>query len=83
MDAMKSTQDEIALQGIEFWSNVCDEEYELQLLQQEVVRISSTFYCKYISSQCRRKNRAVSPNEQAGTMLVVPCPTWCLSFSND
>jgi importin subunit beta-1 len=36
MDAMKSTQDEIALQGIEFWSNVCDEEYELQLLQQEV-----------------------------------------------
>jgi importin subunit beta-1 len=36
MDAMKSTHDEIALQGIEFWSNVCDEEYELQLLQQEV-----------------------------------------------
>ncbi|CAF1054146.1 unnamed protein product [Rotaria magnacalcarata] len=35
MDAMKSTHDEIALQGIEFWSNVCDEEYELQLLQQE------------------------------------------------
>ncbi len=33
---MKSTHDEIALQGIEFWSNVCDEEYELQLLQQEV-----------------------------------------------
>lgn len=36
MDAMKSPQDEIALQGIEFWSNVCDEEYELQLIQQEV-----------------------------------------------
>ena len=36
MDAMKSSQDEIALQGIEFWSSVCDEEYELQLLQQEV-----------------------------------------------
>ncbi|CAF0735123.1 unnamed protein product [Adineta steineri] len=35
MDAMKSSHDEIALQGIEFWSNVCDEEYELQLLQQE------------------------------------------------
>ncbi|CAF1138518.1 unnamed protein product [Adineta steineri] len=35
MDAMKSNHDEIALQGIEFWSNVCDEEYELQLLQQE------------------------------------------------
>ncbi|CAF3394129.1 unnamed protein product [Rotaria sp. Silwood1] len=35
MDAMRSSHDEIALQGIEFWSNVCDEEYELQLLQQE------------------------------------------------
>ncbi|CAF0903368.1 unnamed protein product [Adineta steineri] len=35
MDAMKSNHDEIALQGIEFWSNVCDEEYELQILQQE------------------------------------------------
>ena len=35
MDAMKSPHDEIALQGIEFWSNVCDEEYELQLIQQE------------------------------------------------
>ncbi|CAF4153394.1 unnamed protein product, partial [Rotaria sordida] len=35
MDAMKSSHDEIALQGIEFWSNVCDEEYELQLLQQD------------------------------------------------
>jgi len=35
MDAMKSSHDEIALQGIEFWSNVCDEEYELQILQQE------------------------------------------------
>ncbi|CAF1129422.1 unnamed protein product, partial [Adineta ricciae] len=35
MDAMKSARDEIALQGVEFWSNVCDEEYELQLRQQE------------------------------------------------
>ena len=38
MDAMRSSQDEIALQGIEFWSNVSDEEYELQILQQEVRR---------------------------------------------
>ena len=36
MDAMRSPQEEIALQGIEFWSNVSDEEYELQILQQEV-----------------------------------------------
>ena len=26
LDAMKSETDEVALQGIEFWSNVCDEE---------------------------------------------------------
>ena len=31
MDAMKSEVDEVALQGIEFWSNVCDEEVELQI----------------------------------------------------
>ncbi len=43
MDAMKSSHDEIALQGIEFWSNVCDEEYELQLLQQEV-RLNSIYF---------------------------------------
>ncbi|CAF2923696.1 unnamed protein product, partial [Rotaria sp. Silwood2] len=35
MDTMKSCHDEIAFQSIEFWSNVCNEEYELQLLQQE------------------------------------------------
>ncbi len=44
MDAMKSSHDEIALQGIEFWSNVCDEEYELQLLQQEVRLNLINFY---------------------------------------
>jgi len=57
MDAMKSSHDEIALQGIEFWSNVCDEEYELQLLQQEVlkkkqksnIKIECFFY-KYLGS---------------------------------
>jgi len=29
MEAMKSDIDEVALQGIEFWSNVCDEEVDL------------------------------------------------------
>merc|ERR1719242_455551 len=29
LEAMKSDIDEVALQGIEFWSNVCDEEAEL------------------------------------------------------
>ncbi len=26
LEAMKSSEEEVALQGIEFWSNVCDEE---------------------------------------------------------
>lgn len=31
LEAMKSDIDEIALQGIEFWSNVCDEEMDLAI----------------------------------------------------
>ncbi|XP_040568978.1 importin subunit beta-1 isoform X2 [Lepeophtheirus salmonis] len=31
LEAMKSDCDEVALQGIEFWSNVCDEEVDLQI----------------------------------------------------
>ncbi|CAF3973322.1 unnamed protein product [Rotaria sp. Silwood1] len=38
MDAMKSSHDKITFQSIEFWSNVCNEEYELQLLQQEHIQ---------------------------------------------
>ena len=33
--AMKSEIDEVALQGIEFWSNVCDEELDLQIEASE------------------------------------------------
>ena len=33
---MKSDHDEIALQGIEFWSTVCDEEVDLGIELQEV-----------------------------------------------
>lgn len=35
MEAMKSEIDEVALQGIEFWSNVCDEEVDLQIEASE------------------------------------------------
>lgn len=35
VQAMKSEHDEIALQGIEFWSNVCDEEVDLAIEQSE------------------------------------------------
>uniref|UniRef100_T1J2G6 Importin N-terminal domain-containing protein n=1 Tax=Strigamia maritima TaxID=126957 RepID=T1J2G6_STRMM len=35
MEAMKSDIDEVGLQGIEFWSNVCDEEVDLQIEASE------------------------------------------------
>jgi len=43
IEAMKSDIDEVALQGIEFWSNVCDEEMDLAIEASEVCvsRLSS------------------------------------------
>ena len=40
---MKSEEDEIALQGIEFWSSLCDEEVELALEAAEV-RVKYFYY---------------------------------------
>ena len=58
MDAMKSNHDEIALQGIEFWSNVCDEEYDLQLDQQEVSDIiGEMFFVSIIDLKAQEQNR--------------------------
>lgn len=36
MEAMKSENDEVALQGIEFWSTVCDEEVDLAIEASDV-----------------------------------------------
>ena len=35
LDAMRSPEDDVALQGIEFWSSVCDEEMDLLIEAQE------------------------------------------------
>jgi importin subunit beta-1 len=35
LEAMKSDNDQVALQGIEFWSNACDEEIDLAIESQE------------------------------------------------
>ena len=35
LEAMRSEMDEVALQGIEFWSNVCDEEVDLSIEAEE------------------------------------------------
>lgn len=37
VSAMKSTNDDVALQGIEFWSSVCEEESELAIELQEAM----------------------------------------------
>ncbi len=37
LEAVKSDVDEIALQGIEFWSTVCDEEADLSIEAAEVL----------------------------------------------
>lgn len=52
MEAMKSDVDEIALQGIEFWSTVCDEEVDLAIELSEAAEAgkpperTSRFYAK-------------------------------------
>lgn len=52
MEAMKSDIDEVILQGIEFWSNVCDEEVDLSIEAAEALEQgrpptkTSKFYAK-------------------------------------
>ncbi|NXL53660.1 IMB1 protein, partial [Podilymbus podiceps] len=52
IEAMKSDIDEVALQGIEFWSNVCDEEMDLAIEASEAAEQgrppehTSKFYAK-------------------------------------
>jgi hypothetical protein len=36
VEAMKHTDEKVALQGIEFWSNVCEEELDIEIAQSEV-----------------------------------------------
>ena len=35
LDAMKSSEEDVSLQGIEFWASVCDEEMDLLIESQE------------------------------------------------
>ena len=44
IEAMKSDIDEVSLQGIEFWSTVCDEEVDLGIELQEVKIFISLFW---------------------------------------
>lgn len=52
LEAMKSTTDEVSLQGIEFWSTVCEEETDLAIEAADAARrghppeMASRFYVK-------------------------------------
>lgn len=52
LEAMRSENDEVALQGIEFWSNVSDEEVDLAIEGSEAAELgeppsrTSRFYAK-------------------------------------
>lgn len=43
LEAMKSENDQVSLQGIEFWSNVCDEEIDLAIESQEAKNLGKIF----------------------------------------
>jgi len=51
---MKSDVDEIALQGIEFWSSVCDEEVDLAIEYSEVIGLIpyAREYVPWLVSAC-------------------------------
>jgi len=49
---MKSSVDEVALQGIEFWSTVCDEEVDLAI---EAAEVSLKFHALQVLSRVLTK----------------------------
>ena len=70
IEAMKSDIDEVALQGIEFWSNVCDEEMDLAIEASEV------------SLQMTAEKRRIPGILFGNTELVPSNPLWkVFSFS--
>ncbi|KAG7219081.1 hypothetical protein INR49_019344 [Caranx melampygus] len=54
IEAMKSDIDEVALQGIEFWSNVCDEEMDLAIEASEVCGRFVLLFRLVLSRDARR-----------------------------
>lgn len=86
VEAMKSDIDEVALQGIEFWSNVCDEEMDLAIEASEVscspdrlqVRVLSFALVpiRLLSSNHRPRSRAALLSTPVSSTPKEPCSTW-------
>ncbi|KAJ8320922.1 LOW QUALITY PROTEIN: hypothetical protein KUTeg_002509 [Tegillarca granosa] len=81
MEAMKSDVDEISLQGIEFWSTVCDEEVDLAIEQSEAAEQgrpperTSRFYAKgalqYLAPEELDDDDEWNPCKAAGVCLML------------
>ena len=86
VEAMKSDIDEVALQGIEFWSNVCDEEMDLAIEASEVRCCprglpprAVGFGLSLLSSNHRPRSRAAPRSTPVSSTPRGPCSTWCPS----
>lgn len=92
IEAMKSDIDEVALQGIEFWSNVCDEEMDLAIEATEVMHDAGVTSAICLSNKrltvfdvlmlifvLRPLNRVVLQSTRASFTQKELCSTWCRS----
>lgn len=66
---MKSDIDEVALQGIEFWSNVCDEEMDLAIEATEVKLAFSLLYNKGLMCVENFKNMILFWNQSLHQLM--------------
>ena len=62
VDAMRNALSEVALQGIEFWSNVCEEEIALQMEFEEV----GTCFFTFVLFLCFSSELFISIRSSAG-----------------
>lgn len=85
VEAMKSDIDEVALQGIEFWSNVCDEEMDLAIEASEVrwssgrPQVPVPGFEPPLSSNGRPRSRGALLSTPASSTPRGRCSTWCPS----
>ena len=82
LEAMKSSIDDVALQGIEFWSTVCDEEVDLAIEAAEAEDSghppaqTSRFYVKgameyLVPHSATNTNKTGTPTRHVGVVRVV------------
>ena len=69
MGAIRSTEDEVCLQGIEFWSNICEEEMDLSLEYSEVTTRPLINLPNLFLFVARQQKKVVRLNESAVSTL--------------